>query len=218
MGPVAYDPRVVRDLLASNGCDVSRVPNTLITVVVISTFAIKPVLEIKPGLLVGQKHTDPIREVTATHVKYTWSVVNMSLEELVTESLETLSNIHNHYETELFEYNGILIRADIEARINAKATLDLFTSGAITSTKWRGKEIANPGVSRLGDVNVKELKVATIPLNSINDVLGVFGAIVDYLNSGFLARSAVEDTVLSLTYSELVAYDIRAEFYGITQQ
>lgn len=143
---------------------------------------------------------------------YEYEVVAKSDEEMKARLLTRLAQIHDEYEGSRFDYNGILIKADLEARINAKATLDLFASGALTSGEWRGKVASGATVDGLAVNNDAKLENGRIPLNNVQDIGAVYGAIVNYLGAGFAARSVVEDDIKNATGNDLVQFDVQGRF------
>jgi hypothetical protein len=215
-GPMEFDPKIVRDVVARQGGNMNLVPPRLTSAVQIATIDIKPVVEVKPNLTKTQKHGQPTRTEEPTLVTYTFPVVDKTVAELRAEYLKRLSDLHEKYEQDRFEYNGILIKADFEARINVMATLDLFTSGAITSTEWRGKVPATGNDFNPMDPSSAPLENGRIELNSLADAQGVYGAIVSRLNAGFTARSAIEQVINSSTLEALTDYNVRSEFEAAT--
>lgn len=212
MGPLEYDAQKVRDVIVRQGANGALVPKILTRMVTTATIVIKPVREVKPNLTVGQKYTGYERRESTDEVIYDYSVGNKTPDEMREKLLSRLSDTHEEYEKSRFVFKDVAIAADLEARINAKATLDLFLDGLITTAEWRGKDPSTVGI----DVPLgQESTVAKIVVNNAAEMGEVYGAIVNYLGTGFAARSAVEDEVKLLTNSQLPQYDVRGRFYEL---
>jgi hypothetical protein len=211
-GPIEFDPQQMRNLIARQGANADLVPPLLTSAVKIASIVIKPVREVRPNLTASQRYGGYERTESDYDVTYTYEVVEKTDEEVRSKLLSRLADIHNEYEVSRFEYQGVLIKADLEARINAKATLDLFATGALTSGEWRGKVPSANTVEGLAVTNDAKLENGRIPLTSVQDVGGVYGAIVGYLGAGFAARSIIEDEINNATGVDLIQYDVMGKF------
>jgi hypothetical protein len=176
---------------------------------------IKPVREVRPNLTAGQRYGTAERTENEYEVVYTYQAVDKSDDELKTELLKRLSTIHDTYEHARFNYNNVMIKADLEARINAKAALEMFKDGTLTATEWRGKapsENNDPLMGPGGSDNTN----ARLLIQNTAEMAALYGAIVNYLSKGFAARSAIEDEIKNADRATLVSYDLMGKFNTIT--
>lgn len=210
MGPLEYDTQRVKDVIVRQGGNGNMVPRILTKMVTIATIQIKPVREVKPNLTVSQKYSGYERRESTDEVIYDYTVANKTPDEMRDKLLTRLSETHETYELGGVIHRGVKIAVDLEARINAKATLDLFSDGVVTSTKWRGKV----PITEETAIGV-ESAVATIDVTSVEEMAAIYGAIVAYLGAGFAARSAVEDEVKLLKNSSIPLYDVVGRFHEV---
>lgn len=214
-GPMTFDPQEVKAIIARQGANANLVPPNLTSAVKISTIVIKPVKEIRPNLTAAQRYGAATRSENDYEVTYTYDVVTKTDEEMRSNLLKRLSAVHDDYEATRFDHRGVLIKADLEARINAKATVDLFREGILTSGEWRGKLPNAATTDPFMDLG-KSLENGRIPMTSTADAEGIYGAIVNYLGKGFAARSMVETELAALSGADLVGYDVKGKFTAIT--
>ena len=118
--------------------------------------------------------------------------------------LARLSEMHDHYETLRFSYRNVLIKADIEARTNAIAILDLFKQDPTMVTHWRG-------------IDPETKKVATITVTGIAEMAALYEAIVGYLAAGFAVRSAIEAEIMASTRIQMTSYSAKQKFMDALQ-
>lgn len=209
MGPLEYDVNKIKNYVTRQGCNGDLVPRILSRMLTIATIVVKPVREVKPNLILGQKYGAYTRRESTDEVIYDYKVVPQTPEEMRAKLLTRLSSTHDAYEGERVVHRGVAIKVDMEARINAKATFDLFKDGIVTATEWRGivpQDVNDPTL-----INSQAVS-ATIPVTSVEEMGAVYGAIVSYLGRGFAVRSAVEDEIRLLTDSKLATFDVRSRF------
>lgn len=209
MGPLEYDATKIKSYVTRQGCNGDLVPRILSRMVSIATIVIKPVREVKPNLVVGQKYGNYERRESTDEVIYDYAIVDQTPDEIRAKILSRLSDLHIDYEESRFVYREVAIKADIEARINAKATVDLFKDGIVSSAQWRGivpEDVSDPNFVP------SQATVAMIPIANLAEMEALYGALVIYLGKGFAARSGVEDEIKLLTNSQLPTYDVRARF------
>jgi hypothetical protein len=214
MGPVVYNAQVVKDFLGRHGCNNASTPKTLTRMFSVATFTIKPVREVKPNLTVGQKYVGFNSRESAGEIIHDYIVGNKTLDEIRIEHLRRLSELHNAHERNGLIHRGVVIASDIEARVNAKATLDLFNSGAVTNVNWRGRELP-PTNSVMG--LEEKTPPASIPVTSVEEMTGLYNAIADHLSKGFAARSAVEDMVAQLTEANASLFSPYVKFKELVE-
>lgn len=215
-GPLEYDPVVIKSIVQSSGGSTQAIPARLTSAFKISYLTIKPVKEIKPALLAGQRLSTYTRTETDHEVIYSYAVADRAESELRQQHLTQLSTLHDQYEQSRFNYRGVLIKADLEARINAKATLDLFREGKLTQAEWRGK-VKDNSVEDSLELNKTAYSNAGIPITSVAEAEGLYGAIVRYLGIGFAVRTSLETMVNGLSRDQLIAFDASSAFNAAVQ-
>ena len=214
MGPMEYDVSKIKSYVTRQGCDESLLPRILTGRVNIATISIMPIREVKPNLIPGKKYGPYTRRESGDEIIYDYPLVSQTREELLNKHLKRLAELHDEYENGRAVYEGVAIKVDMEARINAKATLDLFKDGVLTATEWRGIEAVDTSDPHY--IPGSEGK-ATIPVNSLQQMASIYGAIIDYLARGFNARSKVEDEIKLLTNTQLATFDSRSRFMGLAK-
>lgn len=215
-GPLEYDPVAIKAIVQSNGGSTQAIPNRLTSAFKVSYLTIKPVKEIRPVLQLGQRLGPFTRTETDYEVLYSYTVIDRAEGELLQQHLSQLSAIHDQFEQNRFEYKGVLIKADLEARINAKATLDLFKEGKLTVAEWRGK-VKGTATDDSLDIGKVSYANASIPITSTADAEALYGAIVRYLGIGFAVRSSLEAMVNGMSRDQLLAFDPTTAFNSAVQ-
>lgn len=194
-GPITYDVSTVAAIIHRQGGDARPLPTRLMNAVTIGTIVIRPVIETRPPLGPGQYHAQERVRVTDNHVEYIYQAKMYELNRYRQILTDKLSQVHDQYENERFEYRGILIKQDLEARTNALGALSMLESGAITRTDWRGKvEVPHPYIA-----GQTYLVTQTIPIESAAEMQALMGAVVVNLNKAFAARGMVEQQIQSTT-------------------
>lgn len=201
-GPMVFDANIVRDLIARQGGDFRLVPNGLTAAVKIGGMVIKPVREVVLVPSRMQQLGMPVRSETEYEVTYTWPVEPRD-PELVRASLQTkLSRIHDAHEAGRITHEGVGIKIDLEARINARGALDEFKAGTMASTVWRGQVVSEGGQSK-------------IIVTSEAQMQAIYDSISAAVTKGFAAKEAVESLIGAATEAELAALDVQTEFSAI---
>lgn len=201
-GPMVFDANTVRDLIARQGGDFRLVPNGLTSAVKIGNITIKPVREIIPAPGRMEQLGMAVRAESEYEVTYTYPVEPRD-PELVRASLQSeLSRIHDAREAGRITHEGVGIKIDLEARINARGVLDEFKAGTMTETLWRGQAVTEGGPSK-------------IHVTSLAQMQGVYDAILTAVTKGFAAKEAAETLIGAATEAELATLDVQAEFDAI---
>lgn len=208
IGGGEYDAQNVREIIQRHGGDPNLVPRHLTSAVKIATITIKPVREIKPNLGLGQQHALESRTEETGHIVYTYKVVDIPADSIKSALKRRLSAIHDEYEAARFEHEGVMIKADTEAKINSKAMWDEFEAGNVTATEWRGRE---PG----DELSVGDTAVATIPVTDAATAEGIYRAIVAYVTKGFEARGVVEAEINAASDEDIKSYDVLGRFTAV---
>lgn len=198
-GPMLFDAGRVRDLIMRQGGDYRLVPNNLSTMVVIGSLAILPVLEDMPELTFAQTYGRPVRSENDGVVIYSYPV-GLRPEDEVRQLLQArLNKVHEAYEAGRFEYQGVMLAKDIEARVNSLGVLKEFELEQRDHCVWRGKAKEEGGNARVQVSGIDEMKMLA-------------GAIGRASAIGFDAKSAIEDMLAAAEAEDLAALDVEAEF------
>lgn len=197
-GPIPYEVSNVAAIIYRQGGDARRLPVRLMNAVSIGSIVIRPVVEERPPLGPGQYHGIQRVRVDKNKVTYIYEARNYELNQYRQILTDKLSKVHDAYEQERFEYRGILIKQDLEARTNALGALAALQSGQLTRTDWRGKvEVPHPHIA-----GQTYLVTQTIPIESVEEMGALMSAVTGNLNKAFAARGLVEQQIQSATSME----------------
>lgn len=205
-----FSAEAVRAIVRKQGADASQVPDRLMRRVDIGTIRLYPVREVAPVLARFEVLADAVRTVEADAVVYTYGKRTQSLAEAKALVKRQIASAHDRYESGRVEYQGIWIKFDLEARINAAGLADSLASGEIAQSEWRGR-LRDERRPRYTDV-------ATLPIASAEAARALKDAIVAAVNNGFTAKAALEQAVNDAADLEtLLAIDISGPF-GLNPQ
>lgn len=204
-GPMLFDAGRVRDLIMRQGGDYRLVPNALTSVIEVGTMKIMPVSETLPELAFHQTYGKPTRTETAEGIIYSYPVEDRPTDEVRQKLLDLLNATHDAYDKTRFEYQGVLLAKDIEARVNSVGVLKEFELGVRTSCEWRGHAASEGGAKR-------------ITVSSTTEMQQLAGAIGQASAIGFDAKTSVEDMINSATDDDLPGVDVEAEFQAALTQ
>lgn len=193
-----YHQQQVKARIAKLGGNPELVPQRLINAIEINGFTIKPVYEERPAIPESQYHQLESTEDTPTRVIEHYKGVDYSPEALRKIKRQQLSQQHERYDAERFDYQGLLIKGDLEARINALGYIDLFTANAIEHVRWVGK-VAQ------GDALHSPLAPAELVITSLDEMKDLATAISAYLLKGRVAKEAVTDALEAANDLQAVA-------------
>lgn len=206
-GPIEFEANRVRDIVARQGGDFRLVPNSMTAAIQIGTIAIKPVAYSTPTYS-RMEQLGPADRVETDHlVTYTHSIIPRNPEAVRTELMGELKRIHDAHDLGTTVYQGVSIKTDLEARINAEGTLSAFADGRLTATLWRGQAITDPDTGIEGPSKVEV--TSTADMQALRDA--IFGS----LAAGFAAKEQVETLIAAATAEDLETLDVRAQFDAV---
>lgn len=192
-GPFVYNVTFIDSLIKDLGIGDVALPTSLSAPIAMGGYELIPVHIIKPDPSLTEDIHLLTRHEENGVVTYTFNTSNRHPNALRGQHTERVAAHHEMYEHQHAELQTVLIKADLEARINAVEILEKFKLGELTSVKWRGKN-------------------GKIEVNSTADMQAVYDTIFTYLQIGFIAKETSEDAIVAATDEELYDLDPIAVF------
>lgn len=210
-GPIRYSAERVRDIVMRQGANPALVPNGLTSALNLGRIKVLPVREDRPDLNERTEHYGtPADTIGATSVTRAYPVEAREPDEIRESLQRELAEYHERQDAGSFEYQGVMIANDLEARINADGILKAFENGTLTERKWRGEPITDEETGEEGP--------SRITVSSTAEMQSIYDAIFARLNGCFAAREAVEDMLEAATDEDLATFDVQAEFDSAAAQ
>jgi len=210
-GPMPYDAGQVRDIIMRQGGDYRLVPNGIVGAIKVGALSVLPVKVVKPSADRMTELGAAERAVSESEVTYTHTLQERDVDAVRDELLGELARIHDNYDSGRFEYRGVNIASDLEARVNAEGILSKFKAGEMTAAMWRGKPVTTTET----DADGNEVQVegpSKFPVASTEEMQAVYDAVFAHLNAGFAAREIVEDLLNAANEVDLADLDVNAEW------
>lgn len=189
-GPFHYEKNKLEEVFKRIGAKVTTLPVTLVSPETVGVYTLMPVISNKPSYSIHRDIVKVNRTVGATAITYDWSNPMRDISALRAQLIERVAGRHNLYELEHVEIAGVMIKADLEARINASETLKQMTNGSLVgqTISWRGKN---------GKITVDSSAVMS----------DIYEAIFNYLTYGFMAKEYAENTIEQTLDQDLETID-----------
>lgn len=193
-GPLKYNTEQMRSLLVQLGLPNIPLPTTLDSPLPIyAGIVLYPSTFDRPTPPAGYLLSHATRVVENNWVKYTFGIVPRDVEAARASLITTLGTRHELYESERLDFNGIMIMADLEARVNVTHAYEKFQSGRYRWVRWRGNN-------------------GTVWITSVSQMEELYNAIVGYVENGFAAKEMVEQSIYGANASSIHTLDPVTDF------